>query len=141
MVKRSGNAVWEGNLKEGTGRLNIESVAFGGSYSAASRFEDGSGTNPEELLAAAHAACYSMALAHELSQAGHKPEQVSTTAHAALVKEGEGFAIKTMELETEVKVSGLDDAEFQEKAEGAKKNCPVSKALQGLEIKLNAKLL
>lgn len=140
MPTRKANAQWEGTLKEGEGRLELESGAFKGPYSFASRFESGTGTNPEELIAAAHAGCFSMALAHGLSQAGHAPERVETTARVHLEKGDGGFAIPRIELTTQASVPGIDEETFQQHAETAKANCPVSKALAGVEIILNAKL-
>jgi len=120
--------------------MSLGSGAFEGAYSAASRFENGEGTNPEELIAAAHAGCFSMALALTLSQAGHEPDSVHTTAEVHLDKDGEGFSITRSDLTTEVKVEGLDDAEFQKYAGEAEKGCPVSRALGAIEIGLDAKL-
>jgi len=141
MATRTAKAQWNGNLQEGRGDMALGSGAFQGAYSFASRFEDGKGTNPEELIAAAHAGCFSMALAAGLSKNGFSPKRVSTTANVHLTKGAEGFSISTIELETEAEVPGIDAAKFQEFAEGAKKGCPVSKALAGTEIKLKAKLV
>ena len=140
MPTRSSSAQWSGNLARGSGTMSLGSGAFEGAYSAASRFENGEGTNPEELIAAAHAGCFSMALALTLSQAGHEPDSVHTTAEVHLDKDGEGFSITRSDLTTEVKVEGLDDAEFQKYAEEAEKGCPVSRALGAIEIGLDAKL-
>ena len=140
MPTRSSSARWSGNLADGNGRMSLGSGAFEGSYSAASRFESGEGTNPEELIAAAHAGCFSMALANVLSQAGHEPESVVTTAEVHLDKDDGGFSITRSALTTEVKVDGLDDDEFQKHAEEAKSACPVSRALGAIEIELDAKL-
>ena len=140
MPTRSSSAQWSGNLARGSGTMSLGSGAFEGAYSAASRFENGDGTNPEELIAAAHAGCFSMALALTLSQAGHEPDSVHTTAEVHLDKDGEGFSITRSDLTTEVKVDGLDDAEFQKYAEEAEKGCPVSRALGAIEIGLDAKL-
>ena len=140
MPTRSSSAQWSGNLARGSGTMSLGSGAFEGAYSAASRFENGEGTNPEELIAAAHAGCFSMALALTLSQAGHEPDSVHTTAEVHLDKDGEGFSITRSDLTTEVKVEGLDDAEFQKHAEEAEKGCPVSRALGAIEIGLDAKL-
>jgi osmotically inducible protein OsmC len=140
MPTRSSSAQWSGNLARGSGTMSLGSGAFEGAYSAASRFENGDGTNPEELIAAAHAGCFSMALALTLSQAGHEPDSVHTTAEVHLDKDGEGFSITRSDLTTEVKVEGLDDAEFQKYAEEAEKGCPVSRALGAIEIGLDAKL-
>ena len=140
MPIRSAYAVWEGDLKSGKGKMKFAGGAYEGQYSFSSRFENGQGTNPEELIAAAHSGCFSMALSGALGRAGFTPKRISTTAKAHLEKVGEGFRITTMELETVAEVPGIDNHKFQEIAEGAKKNCPVSQALTGVDIKLNAKL-
>ena len=140
MAVRTSEAEWRGNLREGAGRVKLGSGAFEGSYSFPSRFEDGKGTNPEELLGAAHAGCYSMALSAGLSKAGHPPTRVHTVARVHLEKVGEGFGITRIELECEAEVPGIGAAAFQEQAEGAKKGCPVSKALAATEITLKAAL-
>lgn len=141
MAKRTASAVWEGTLKDGKGRVKLGSGAFEGNYSFSSRFEEGVGTNPEELIGAAHAGCFSMALAAGLTKAGLNPTRISTTADVSLEKVGEGFKITTIELTTESEVPGIDEKTFLEHAESAKKNCPVSQALAGAEIKLNATLV
>lgn len=141
MPKRTASAAWEGTLREGKGRVKLGSGAFEGQYSFASRFEEGAGTNPEELIGAAHAGCFSMALVAGLTKAGHNPTRISTNASVSLEKVGEGFKITTIELTTEGEVPGIDEATFLEQAETAKKNCPVSQALAGTEIKLNATLV
>jgi len=140
MTVRTSDAEWRGDLRNGSGTMRLGSGAFEGSYSFPSRFENGQGTNPEELIAAAHAGCFSMALSHALSQAGHPPTRVHTTARAHLEQVPGGFAITRIELEAEGEVPGLDAARFQSLAEDAKRNCPVSKALAGTEITLNARL-
>jgi lipoyl-dependent peroxiredoxin len=140
MPTRTSSAQWSGNLARGNGTMSLGSGAFEGPYSFASRFEEGEGTNPEELIAAAHAGCFSMALANVLSQAGHEPDSVETTAEVHLDKDNGGFSITRSELVTEVKVDGLDDAEFQEHADEAKRACPVSRALGAIEVGLDAKL-
>jgi osmotically inducible protein OsmC len=141
MAIRTGNAVWEGNLQNGKGNLKLGSGAYEGPYSFLSRFQDAAGTNPEEMIAAAHAACYSMALSHGLDQAGHTPTRVSTKAKAHLEKGDGGFSITKIELETEAEVPGIDEAKFQELAVETKSACPVSKALAATPITLSAKLL
>jgi osmotically inducible protein OsmC len=141
MAKRTASAVWEGTLREGKGTVKLGSGAFEGQYSFASRFEEGTGTNPEELIGAAHAGCFSMALAAGLTKAGFKPTRISTKANVSLEKVGEGFKITTIELDTEGEVPGIDEKTFLGQAETAKKNCPVSQALAGTDIKLNAKLV
>ncbi|HYQ86958.1 MAG TPA: OsmC family protein [Bacteroidota bacterium] len=141
MPVRSANAVWEGDLRSGKGVMRLSSGAFEGAYSFSSRFEEGTGTNPEELIAAAHAGCFSMAFSNGLAKAGFTPKKVQTTARVKLEKVGEGFKITTIELSTEGQVPGIDENKFQEQAEGAKKNCPVSQALTGVNITLQAKLV
>jgi len=140
MPARQAEAVWEGNLQQGHGTVKLGSGAFEGQYSFSSRFENGTGTNPEELIGAAHAGCYSMALAHALGEAGHSPTRIHTTAKVYLQKTPDGFSIPQVDLVTEAEVPGLDDHDFQHVAEQAKKNCPVSKLLAGAEITLDAKL-
>lgn len=141
MPERKANAVWNGTLKEGEGTMRFGSGAFEGKYSFSSRFEEGAGTNPEELIAAAHAGCFSMALSAGLEKGGYPPEQVETTARVSLVKGESGFGINRIELHCEAKVPNIDDATFQKAAEDAKKGCPVSKALAAVdEITLTAKL-
>jgi osmotically inducible protein OsmC len=120
--------------------MSVGSGAFEGAYTADSRFEEGEGTNPEELIAAAHAGCYSMALALGLTEAGHEPESVRTTAQVSIDKDEGGFSITRSALSTEVKAEGLDENEFQKLANDAKEGCPVSRALGAIEIDLDAKL-
>jgi lipoyl-dependent peroxiredoxin len=141
MPVRNADAQWEGPLQSGKGQMRFGSGAFEGAYSFSSRFEEGTGTNPEELIAAAHAGCFSMALAGALGRAGHDPTRVSTTAKVHLEKQEAGFRIPRIELTTEAVVPGIDDATFQEVAEGAKQNCPVSVLVAGAQITLNAKLV
>jgi osmotically inducible protein OsmC len=141
MPVRSSDAQWEGDLQSGKGTMRFGGGAYEGQYSFASRFESGTGTNPEELIAAAHAGCFSMALSGGLSRAGHPPNRVHTTAKVHLEKGDAGFGISTIELETEAEVPGIDDAAFQEAAAAAKSGCPVSKALAAVDIKLNARLV
>lgn len=141
MAKRTASAVWEGTLREGSGTVKLGSGAFEGKYSFASRFEEGVGTNPEELIGAAHAGCFSMALAAGLTKAGHNPTRINTSASVSLEKVDEGFKITTIELNTEGDVPGIDEQTFLTAAETAKKNCPVSQALAGVDIRLNAKLV
>jgi osmotically inducible protein OsmC len=140
MAIRTADAVWQGDLKAGKGNVRFGNGAFDGQYSFTSRSEEGAGTNPEELIAAAHASCFSMALSNGLSQAGHVPDEVKTTAKVHLVKGEAGFGIPKIELVTIAKVPGIDNAAFQEQAEKAKKNCPISKLLAAAEITLDAKL-
>ena len=140
MAVRSAEAEWKGNLREGQGTVKLGSGAYEGRYSFASRFESGTGTNPEELIGAAHAGCFSMALSAALGRAGYTPTRIHTTAKVHLEKVGEGFGITKIELETEAQIPGIDAKTFHEHAEGAKKGCPVSKALAGTESTLTAKL-
>jgi osmotically inducible protein OsmC len=141
MPKRTASAVWNGSLTEGNGTMRMASGSYEGPYSFQSRFEEGDGTNPEELIAAAHAGCYSMALSGELGRAGHEPEKVETEATVHIDKVDEGFAIKRIELRTRVTAPGLDDSDFQQAAKAAKEGCPVSKALAAVEsIELDAQL-
>ena len=127
MPVRTSDATWEGNLKEGKGSYQLGAGAYQGSYSFPSRFEEGDGTNPEELVAAAHAACYSMAFSHGLDQAGHTAKRVHTVAKVHLEKGEGGFAIPKIELQCVAEVPGIDDAKFQELANTAKEGCPISK--------------
>ena len=140
MPVRNAVADWEGNLKYGKGKIKLGSGVYEGSYSFASRFEQGAGTNPEELIAAAHAGCFSMALSMILEQAGYVAEHIRTIAKVHIDKTGNGFKITSIELDTEGTVPGIDEQTFREKAEFAKKNCPVSVALSGTEITLKVKL-
>jgi len=142
MPTRKAEAEWKGNLAEGKGTLKVGSGAFEGSYSFKSRFEDGqSATNPEELLGAAHAGCFTMALAAQLSRERFTPTRIHTEAKVRLEKVGEAFSITRIDLETEAQVPGIDDATFQKHASDAKQNCPLSKALAATEIHLTAKLI
>ena len=141
MPVRSASAVWNGTLKDGNGTMKMASGAYEGAYSFGSRFQEETGTNPEELIAAAHAGCFSMALSAGLGKSGFNATRVATSARAHLEKVGEGFQITRIELTTEAEVPGLDEATFQQHATGAKENCPVSKALAGVEISLDAKLV
>jgi len=136
MPVRSATAEWSGTLREGKGTMRMQSGAYEGAYSFASRFEEGQGTNPEELLAAAHAGCFSMALSAGLSRAGIQPERIETTAKVHLEKVGDGFAITRIDIATQGRVPGIDEAKFREYAEAAKQNCPVSKLFAGAEIRL-----
>ena len=140
MPVRTADAKWDGSLTDGNGRMAFGGGAFEGQYSFGSRFEEGDGTNPEELIAAAHAGCFSMAFAGGLGRAGHEPVSVQTTAKVQLDKREEGWRVTRIDLVTEAEVPGLDEATFQELAEAAKKGCPVSQALAGTDIRLEAKL-
>lgn len=141
MPVRTSEAEWKGNLLQGSGTMKLGSGAFEGKYSFRTRFESEPGTNPEELIGAAHAGCYSMALSFILGNAGFNPTRVHTKARVHLEKVGEGFSITKIELETEAQIPGIDDKAFQTHAEAAKKGCPVSKALAATEITLKAKLV
>lgn len=141
MPIRTSEAEWLGSLREGEGHMKVGEGVFEGRYSFPSRFEEGDGTNPEELIGAAHAGCFSMALAGALGRGGHEPKRIGTTAKVNLEKVEGGFAIASIELRTEGEVPGIDEATFKETAETAKANCPVSKALAGVDISVSAKLL
>jgi len=137
MAIRESSAIWEGNTTDGKGSMRLGSGAYEGNFSHASRFEDGPGTNPEELIGAAHAGCFSMALSSILSKAGHIPTRIVTTAKVHL---GKGPKISLIELSTVGEVPGIDEKTFIEFAEQAKIGCPVSQALAAVEIKMTAKL-
>ena len=143
-MHRHANAVWKGTLTEGTGTLDTQSGALANvPYSFKGRFQDESGksgTNPEELIAAAHAGCFSMALALGLGQAGFTPRRIRTKAAAHIERVGDGFRITRIELDTEADVPDIDPAQFREQAETARRDCPVSRALAGTEITLQARL-
>ncbi len=142
MPTSKSSAVWKGGLKAGAGEFSAGSGAFAGAYSFPTRFEGTPGTNPEELIAAAHAACLTMAFAAALERAGTPPQSVNTTAHCTLEKLEEGFRITRMRLVMQGKVPGIDQASFLEAAEAAKNGCPVSNALKGnVEFQLEAALL
>jgi lipoyl-dependent peroxiredoxin len=138
MAIRTSSAEWKGTLKEGAGTMKLASGAYEGPYTFASRFEEGKGTNPEELLGAAHAGCFSMFLSALLTGAGFKPTRIATTATVHLT---EGPTISLIELMTRAEVPGLTEEDLQKHAEAAKKGCPVSKALTGPEIRLRAVLV
>ena len=141
MPTRTADAVWDGGLKDGKGRVKLSSGAYEGQYSFGSRFESGTGTNPEELIAAAHAGCFSMALSAGLGKAGFTPKSVRTTARVTLEKVGEGFKITKIQLQTAASVPNIDEQTFREQAEKAKSGCPVSQALSATPIELDAKLV
>ncbi len=141
MLKRFASARWTGGLKGGKGTVSASSGAFADlAYSFSTRFEDAPGTNPEELVAAAHAGCFSMALSANLEQAGFSPESVETTANLTLDKTDAGWTTTSIHLDVRAKVPGAEDAAFQEAAEGAKKGCPISRLLN-TEITLSARLV
>ncbi len=140
MATRTADAEWSGDLKDGKGTMSLGSGAFTGSYSFKSRMEDGTGTNPEELLGAAHAGCFSMQLSAMLAAGGHPPKRLHTTAKVHFGPSGGGFAISGIDLITEADVPGLDNDTFQQQAASAKEICPVSKALSATPITLTATL-
>ena len=129
-------AQWSGNLKDGLGRITTDGVLNNAEYSFSSRFEDGLGTNPEELLGAAHAACFSMELSSTLSKDGYAVEQIKTTDKVHLDKGDSGFSISKIEINCEAKVQGINKEEFLKYAENAKNNCIISKALAGIKMEL-----
>ncbi|MEQ4208828.1 OsmC family peroxiredoxin [Actinopolymorpha sp. B17G11] len=133
MAPRNGSARWNGDLSSGSGEVTVGEGVWTGAYSFASRFEDGAGTNPEELIAAAHAGCYSMALCHMLTEAGHTPRLIRTTARSYLRMVDGAPTINQIDLDTEADAPGLDETRFRELAETAKEACAVSRALQGVE--------
>lgn len=141
-IERTATGTWRGTLKQGSGTIaSTSDVLRDVPFSFATRFENAPGTNPEELIAAAHAGCFSMALSHALAQAGHTPRRVETTAKVHLEKAPDGFVISRIELETQADIPGIDERAFQEQAETAKKNCPVSRVLSGAQISLTARLV
>jgi lipoyl-dependent peroxiredoxin len=142
MPTRKSSAVWEGGLKSGKGTYRVGSGAVGGTYNFGSRFEEESGSNPEELLAAAEAACYSMALSGGLERNGTPPQKISTTAECTVEKVDTGFQITTMKLQVQASVPNIDDSKFQEIANATITGCPVSKAFAGnLKFTLDARLV
>ena len=142
MPTRKASAAWEGGLRGGKGTFKDESGAIDGRYTFSSRFEEGTGSNPEELLAAAHAACFSMALSAQLEGNGTPPTRVETNAACTVEKAGEGFKITTMKLTTRATVPNIDAAKFQQLANAAKEGCPVSQALKGnVDVQLDAALV
>lgn len=140
MIARTATAEWQGDLQGGEGKIEFGDGRFEEPYSADSRFGDGQETNPEELIAAAHAACYSMALSNLLAEADHEPERIQTEAKVKLGKNDEGYRIASVDLKVEAEVPGITEEEFQDRAEEAKESCPVSKALAGCDIRLEARL-
>jgi lipoyl-dependent peroxiredoxin len=142
MSKHLASAYWEGPLVKGNGKFKLKTSEYEASYNFSSRFEDDKrSSSPEELIGAAIASCFSMALAHDLDQSGHKPERIETEAEVILAKEGDGFTITEILLKTRGQVKDIQKEKFLEIANDTKKNCPVSRALQGPEIKLEAELL
>ena len=141
MATRTAHARWEGGIKDGKGQVELGGGAFKGAYSFASRFEEGTGTNPEELLGAAHAACFAMALSLMLGNAGARPERIDATAQVTILPHAGGFKITQSHLVCEAKVPGMDAQAFAKHAEAAKAGCPVSQALTGTAITLQARLV
>lgn len=141
MKKNTAHAKWNGDLLKGNGSIKLGSGAFEGQFSFTSRFENGTGTNPEEMLAGAHAGCFSMALSFALTQAGYNPLVVETNSEIFLDKTEAGFEITKIHLFNKSKVEGIDAVKFAEIAEGAKSGCVVSKALTGVKIELTAELI
>lgn len=140
MITRKSNAKWEGGLKGGKGNVELGTKAFSGQYSFSSRFEEGTGTNPEELIAAAHASCFSMFLSAVLEKEGYNPKSVTTVANVKMEKIGEGFKITQILLKSKADVPNIEKSEFDKHAETSKKGCPVSQALAAVDIKLEAEL-
>ncbi len=140
MAKRSAKAEWQGGLKDGKGSMSLGSGAFEGAFSFNTRMGDEPGTNPEELVGAALAGCYTMALSATLEKEGHKANEIKTSAQVEFGMEEGGFAIKHIDLETKADVKGIEDAEFQQIAEKVKQTCPVSKSLAAVKINLTASL-
>ena len=142
MLSRKATAIWEGTIGGGSGQMAFGSGAYVGNYSVPSRFDNGEGTNPEELITAAHAGCFSMALSAGLTGSGYTPEKIETTANVQIEKLDEGWRITKIHLETSASIPGIDNDEFQEQAKSAKNGCPVSNALAGVpEITISATLL
>jgi osmotically inducible protein OsmC len=141
MAIRTASAEWKGDLTGGSGSFASASGAIGGTYSFGTRFEEEPGTNPEELIAAAHASCFSMALSLVLGNGGNVPDSIRTEAKVQLLKQGEGFGITRIELVTVGRVPGIDEAGFRQAAEAAKEGCPISQALAAVpEITVEARL-
>ena len=139
---RTAEAAWEGAFRDGKGNMKLGGGAFEGAFSYRTRMEEeGPGTNPEELLAAAHAGCFSMSLSRRLSAAGHPPKRIHSEGRVHFERGEDGYVISRIDLQTEAEVPGVDEEVFQEQAEAAKRYCPVSKALAGVEIGLKAKLV
>ena len=141
MAARKGNARWEGGLRDGKGTMELGTQAYSGPYTYKSRFEEGTGTNPEELIGAAHAGCFSMQLAALLGNQGAEPESVNTEARVQLLKDGDGFSIKRIDLTTRVRASGIEEDAFQDAVQQAKDGCIISRALAGVgEMNVDATL-
>lgn len=140
MPQRTANAAWSGGLRNGSGRVSVPRGGFEASYTFSSRFEEGQGLSPEDLIAAAHASCFSMAFAAALEKAGHAPDTVQTAATVTLEQVEGAPTISTIHLDTTARVASIDEADFQQQAEEAKQNCPVSRLYKGANITLSAKL-
>jgi lipoyl-dependent peroxiredoxin len=140
MPERKADATWRGSLRDGSGTMRFGSGAFQGQYSFASRMENGTGTNPEELIGAAEAGCFSMAFANALGQAGHPPQEIQTSATVHFDRGADGWSISRIELVTQGVVPGIDQATFDKIGQEAKQTCPVSKALTGTQVSLRATL-
>jgi len=140
MPTRKANAVWEGDLMGGKGTMSLGSGAFEGKYSVGSRFESDPGTNPEELIGAAHAGCFSMAFSAGLGKAGFAPKSIKTEARVHIEKDGEGWTINKIDLHTVADIPGISNEDFEKHANEAKEGCPVSRALTGPRINLIAEL-
>ncbi len=138
MSTRSAQAIWEGNLREGKGKVKVNS--FNEQYTYSSRFEDSKGASPEELIAAAEASCFSMALSEQLAKEGHPPKRVDTTAKVHLDKVGDKYKITTIELEANGNVPGINENDFQRYAETARRSSLITQVMSGANIKLNARL-
>jgi osmotically inducible protein OsmC len=139
-IARTASVHWDGDIAKGKGTIATESGFVKAGYSFGTRFSGDPGTNPEELLGASHAACFTMALSLALTRAGHPPTAIDTTARVHLKREGQGFEVPLIELSTTATAPGIEPAEFQELAKSAKENCPISRALRAVEIRLEAKL-
>lgn len=141
MPKRTAEATWSGNLREGRGEMRLGSGIWEGSYSFKTRMEDEPGSNPEELIGAALAGCFSMALSHAIAEAGYQPQRVHTEAEVDFGPGNGGYEISRIELDLEAEIPGIGEDEFQHLAEEARTGCPVSKALAGTEITLRTNLI
>ncbi len=139
-IARTASVHWDGDIARGKGTITTQSGFVSAGYSFGTRFSGDPGTNPEELLAASHAACFTMALSSALTRAGHPPAAIDTTARVHLKREGQSFDVPLVELATTATASGLDADEFRKLAAGAKENCPISRALRAIEIRLDARL-
>ncbi len=141
MPTRKAAASWDGSIQEGNGTMRLGSGAYEGPYSFQSRFQEGDGTNPEELIGAAHAGCFTMALSGFLGRAGYEPESIETDATVQIDKVGDGFKITSIALSTRAKVPGIDQGELEKQVQEAKENCPVSVALAATDISVESELI